>query len=364
MINILLDFILNIVWGLAKVCKIKKNKITFISYKSDKIEGDFKLIANQLIKKEKYQLEFILIKYNKSILGDFLYLINCIKQVYHINTSSVVILDYNNYVVSKFKKKEVKVVQLWHASGAIKKFGNDVKRRYKIKGYDYVLSTSPVWKKYYSTAFNVKEENVIELGIPRNDKLFSKKKVEKYVKSVNDMFPIIKGKKVILFAPTFRGDHIKDARHEEIHLDYIQSKLGDDYVILYKLHPWIGDKFISNSSKVINANNVSIAKLLSASDYLISDYSSIIFDFSIFEKPIILYTPDLEEYKKEPGIYLDYEKEVPGPICKSEDEIIELIRNNCFSMEKVKLFKNKFFKYKDTLSTERVVTFIEELIGY
>ena len=67
-------------------------------------------------------------------------------------------------------------------------------------------------------------------------------------------------KKVILFAPTFRGNYIKGVRYEKIDLEYIQSKLGDDYIIIYKLHPWIDDNFIYNSSKVINANNVSIAK--------------------------------------------------------------------------------------------------------
>ena len=359
---IILDFILNIVYEITKLCKIKKNKITFISYKSNKLEEDFKLIANRLIEQKKYDLKFILIKYKKSILGDLLYLINCVMQVYHINTSSIVLLDYNNYAVSKFKKKGVKVVQIWHASGAIKKFGNDVKRKYKIKGYDYVLTTSSVWKKYYSTAFNVEEEKVVELGIPRNDILFSKSTIERYVKSINYKFPSIRNKKVILFAPTFRGNYIKGIRYEKIDLEYIQSKLGDDYIIIYKLHPWIDDNFIYNSSKVINANNVSIAKLLSIADYLISDYSSVIFDFSIFEKPIILYTPDLEEYKENPGIYLDYENEIPGPICKNEDEIIKTIQKDYFSIEKVKKFKNKFFKYQDELSTERVVNFIEKLM--
>ena len=73
-------------------------------------------------------------------------------------------------------------------------------------------------------------------------------------------------------------------------------------------------------------------------------------------------TNNLEEYKENPGIYLDYENEIPGPICKNEDEIIKTIQKDYFSIEKVKKFKNKFFKYQDELSTERVVNFIEKLM--
>lgn len=356
-------FILNIIYLITYRCKIKKNKITFISYTSDKLVKDFKLISNRLKNEKEYEIVYILTKYTNTLKGNIKYLFNCIKQVYHVNTSNVVLLDYNNYVISNFKKKEVKVVQLWHASGAIKKFGNDIKREYEIKNYDYVISTSREWKNYYSTAFNVRKENVVITGIPSIDYLFSEEAMENYKKKMINKYPKIQGKKVILFAPTFRGDPIKDIRYERIDLDKIKRILGDKFVIIYKLHPSFGEKNISNDKDIINCNGESIKKLFSITDYLITDYSSIAFEFSILNKPMIFYVPDLERYNVERGIYFNYEEIMPGPICKNENEVINSIIKNEFNFKEIEDFKNKFFEHKDNNSTERTTNFIKQIMS-
>lgn len=364
MINLILNCILAVVFLMVLCCKIDEKKITFISYKSDKLEKDFKLIANELNKRDKYKQKYILHKYEKSIKGNFKYLLNCIVQLYYINTSAIVILDYNNYVVSNFKRSGVKVVQIWHASGAIKKFGNDTNRRYKIRNYDYVISSSDIWKPHYSTAFNISEEKVISLGIPSTDYLFNSNKVKRYKEALLEKYPSLRGKKIILFAPTFRGDHIKNATFEKIDLDMIKTELGDEYVIIYKLHPWIGDKVISRNSGIINCNSENISKLLSAADYLITDYSSIVFEYSILERPIILYTPDLNKYKETPGMYLEYNKDIKLPICKTESELINIIKGNKINRDDIIQLKDSYFKYKDGFSTKRVAEFLELLGEY
>lgn len=345
-------------------CKIQNNKITFISYKSEKLEKDFKLISKKLENDNKYKLVYILTKYQNTTIGNIKYLFNCIRQVYHINTSKVVILDYNNFVVSHFKKEGVKVLQIWHASGAIKKFGNDIKREYPIKNYDYVISAANHWREIYSNAFNVSKDNVLPLGIPRTDSLFSTNKLDKYKKKTLEKYPEIKGKKVVLYAPTFRGDPINDVKYQPINLKYIKDRLGDGYVIIYKLHPWLEDISISqnNCKGIINGNKDGIRKLFSVTDYLICDYSAVIFDFSILEKPMIFYTPDLDEYKKERGMYEEYEEIMPGPICKTEEEIVNIIKNDKFPIDKIKEFKDKHFDYKDGKSAQRVSEFIKNLI--
>lgn len=343
--------------------KIKPNRIVFISYNTDKLEGNFKLISNFLKQKDKLEICYILTLYKKSILGNLLYLLNCIKQVYYINTSKVVILDYNNYVVSNFKKKEVKVLQVWHSSGAIKKFGNDISREYKIKNYDYVISTSEVWKNIYSSAFGVSKENVVVTGIPKNDKLFSTRAMEKLRRELIDKLPQIRGKRVILFAPTFRGDPINNIKYVGINLEYLKQKLGEEFVIIYKIHPSFGDIEITKDKDIINGNNLGLRNLFSITDYLITDYSAIVFDFSILNKPIIFYAKDLMEYKKDRGLYFNYEKEMPGPICTTEDEVIDKILNEDFNKYNIEDFNKKFFKFRDSKSTERVSNFIEELVG-
>ncbi|WP_297995624.1 CDP-glycerol glycerophosphotransferase family protein [uncultured Clostridium sp.] len=344
--------------------KIQENKITFISYKSEKLEKDFKLIAKSLEKEGKYNLVYILIKYQNTLIGKIKYLFNCVKQLYHINTSKIVILDYNNFVVSNFKRKETKVIQVWHASGAIKKFGNDIKREYEIKNYDYILSSSKFWEDIYSSAFNVSKESVIPLGIPRTDILFNPKKLKKYKSDILQKYPKIRNKKVVLYAPTFRGDPINGVSYQKIDLKYIKNKLGSDYIIIYKLHPWLEEvkMYHENDDGIINGNKESIKKLFAVTDYLICDYSAVIFDFSILEKPMIFFVPDLEEYKNDRGMYEEYEKFIPGPICKTEDDVLNVIENYCFNIDELKEFKNKYFDFKDGKSTERVVDFIKNLI--
>lgn len=362
--KIMAYMILSVINCILYWVKIQENKITFISYKSEKLENDFKLIAKKLEKEDRYNLVYVLIKYQNTLIGNIKYLFNCVKQLYHINTSKIVILDYNNFVVSNFKPKKTKVIQVWHASGAIKKFGNDIKRKYEIKNYDYILSSSKIWINIYSSAFNVPKESVIPLGIPRTDILFNSKKLKKYKNDILKKYPKIRNKKVVLYAPTFRGDPINGVSYQKIDLKYIKNKLGDDYIIIYKLHPWLEEvnMYDENDDGIINGNKESIKKLFAVTDYLICDYSAVIFDFSILEKPMIFFVPDLQEYKNDRGMYEEYEKIMPGPICKNEEDILMAIEKDSFNLEELKEFKNKYFDFKDGKSTERVVDFIKNLI--
>ena len=106
-----------------------------------------------------------------SLWMNFLYFLNTIRQIFVINTSALVIISDNNYVISRFKRKGVKVLQVWHAAGAIKKFGNAIHREYPIANYDQVICNGAYWKKPYSEAFNVSEEHVSVTGMPRLDHL-------------------------------------------------------------------------------------------------------------------------------------------------------------------------------------------------
>lgn len=362
--NVVLYILLLPVYLFTCFFKIDKYKITFISYKEDELKGNFLKVSEVLDSYNKYNLNYILMKYENNLLCNIKYFFNCIKQVYYINTSHVVILDYNNYVISHFKRKGVKVLQIWHASGAIKKFGNDIKRDYKIRNYDYVIASSEKWRKPYSTAFNIDKSNILITGIPKIDNLFSEEITCLNREKMMLKYPFIKNKKVVLFAPTFRGDPIKDIKYQPINLEYIKNKLSKEYVIIYKMHPWFGNKIISDDEEIINGNNESIRELFSITDYLITDYSAILFDFTIMKKPIVLYAPDLEEYKATRGIYIDYENTVPAPICSTEDEVIEAIKNNIFDIKKITSFRDMYFKHQDTNSTERVCNVIRGIIEY
>lgn len=342
--------------------KINPNKITFISLESTILTGDFQLVAIDLEKYRDYELNYILVKFEKTLKGYIAYFFSCIHQFFAINTSKVVVLDYNNFVANGFKRKGVTILQLWHATGAIKKFGNDAFRDYPINGYDALIVNSEAFKPIFASAFGMQEDQIYVTGIPKTDRFFNpEKKVSDRI-LLEKMYPQIKGKQVILYAPTFRGKLFHGFDHMTIDLQKVVSRLSDDYVILYKMHPLISNVHFEDSSRVINCNDISIRKLFSITDLLISDYSAIIYDFSVFEKPMVFYCPDLDEYSSRVGIYFDYEKEMPGPICRTEDELIDVLLKNKYDLKKIQAFKHKYFTYFDGQSTKRVVMLIDELM--
>lgn len=358
-------FILNIILGFfnffVKRFSIKDNQVAFISLESNKLEADMKLIYDELKKDCNIKIETVLIGYKKhGLKEDFLYMLNCIKQLFIINTSKVVIIRDNNYVVSTFKREEVEVIQVWHACGAIKKFGNALKRKYPIKNYDYVIANSSYWKDPYHEAFGVKEDNVVVTGMPRVDHLFD----DIYLNTTRDnlliKYPMLKDKRIILYAPTFRGNIYKGFKMLPFDGNKLIDELDDNTYLLYKFHPLLNNEVLINHPRIINVNNEDIHDLFTITDILISDYSSIVFDFAILEKPMYFYVPDLDEYLNEVGCYVDYHT-FPGKLCFNLDDLISGIKNN--EVKDVRVFKKKYFEHIDGNNTKRVVLLIKQLLN-
>ncbi len=344
---------------------VNKKKIVFISYFETHLTGNFKRISDELKKRNQgYKIVHLIRKFDNTLYGKFIYLLSFVKQTYHINTSSVVLLDGNNFPVCNIKKKrETKIIQIWHACGAVKKFGCDISRRFEIRNYDYVYVAGEEFQKTFSTAFNMEKDKILKLGVARTDLLYDKDVMEKYRHKMYKRYPQIKGKKVLLYAPTFRGDGAFEKKYVQLDLSYIYEKLEEDYVLLYKMHPFLQDISLGheNNDSIIKVNGIDIYELFSVSDILVSDYSAVIFDFSILEKPIILYAPDLEEYKANRGLYYNYEEFAPGPICYTKEDMVGVIKNEEYQVEKVRQMKRRFFDHQDGRSTGRIVDEIEGL---
>ena len=241
--KIILNIALKIVDILTFYIRPKKNHITFISLTQSELSSDFKLIDKQLRHENKYDIHYILLMFEKNLWGDFKYFLNCLKQLVEIKKSSLVILNDNNYVISHMKPKNVKVLQIWHACGAVKKFGNQIKRQYPVQNYDYVLCNAEYWKDPYSQAFNVKKDQVLVTGMPRIDTLLNLNgKDEFYLK-----YPELKDKKLCLYAPTFRGNIIDGFKIQSFDFtkikDYIvQELLPNEQEVALEFIDYLKDK--------------------------------------------------------------------------------------------------------------------------
>ena len=355
--KLILNIALKIVDLLTCFVRTQPKRITFISLTQDHLCTDFLAISNQL-QGRGWDLHYNLIVFKKNLWGDFQYFLNCLKQLVECKKSAIVIINDNNYVISNCKPANTKVLQVWHATGAIKQFGNQIKRQYPIQNYDAILCGSDYWKDIYAKAFGVQASQVYCTGMPRVDALLEKN--ENAIQAFYQKYPQCKNKKCILYAPTFRGNIIDGLKIDPLNLEAVENSLGDDWIILCKFHPLL-ENVQYQAKRAINVNHEDLYTLMHVSSCMISDYSSIVFDYSLLKKPIISYVPDLESYKATIGLNIDY-NEFPGDICSNEKEVISAIEHlDSYDYENLEYFQKKYIVHTDGKNTERVVGLIESM---
>jgi len=363
--SIVLTIILALFYPFTFLFRVHQNRITFISLEHDNLSKDFKILHDELNAKQEYEIKPLLFKFQPTFLGQLQYGLACIQQLFVLQSSKLVIIDYNNFVISKFPhRKEVKVLEIWHATAALKNFGNCVQRDYEIKNYDYAIANSDFYKGVYAQAFNLPEENVLVTGIPNNDKIFDDHFVQDTKVRLLEKYPVLANKKVITYAPTFRGRISTYFKEAKIDLARVHQALGEDYVIIYKAHPLISGSAYENNPHVLFIEEEPISSIFCVTDVLITDYSAIAVDWMVFDKPIIAYVPDFKSYSKKPGLTIDYLQEFPGAVTFNEGELIQALQatdSTSYQKERALFFK-KTYNYCDGKATERVLKVIENLM--
>jgi len=265
-------------------------------------------------------------------------------------------------------RKDVKVVQLWHGCGAIKKFGQDVNRgllRYLEKKAnarytDLVVNSQSVVSQYIS-AFGVSEKILRVTGLPRTDYFLDPDRVERGRQTFFERYPELRGKKLLLYSPTFR-DH--EVRNPQVPLDFAQLTLllGDEWRFLLRLHPYVARFADIKRKHVVDVSDYpDLNGLLAASDVLVTDYSSIIFEYSLLNKPMVFYPYDLESFRShQRGFYVDYERFVPGPIVRNEEHLAETVKHG-LNPAMSSAFRDQYFDYLDGKSTERLIALVVDI---
>lgn len=250
------------------------------------------------------------------------------------------------------KKKEQIYLQTWHGT-PLKKMGVDKdnatpaemkKLKSQTKNWNYFISPNPYSTKIFKRAFKY-TGNVLETGYPRNDLLVQQPELIK--KKVRNHFNIPEGKKVVLYAPTFR-DWNENSYFDTLRdINKLSKEINDDTIILLRLHYLLASKIsqIQLPGHIINASSYSdIQELYLITDMLITDYSSVMFDYAVLKRPIIFYCYDLDEYLYYRGMYFDLKEDAPGPICTNLEEVLHFIRQP----EQLEAYKNKLEQFSKT----------------
>lgn len=355
-------FVLNLMY-LPFKCFKTKYKVTYISRQSDIPSIDFKLLHGKMKELDDSLIQVMLTKkIGKGIIGKLKYGLHIFVQLYHIATSKVVVVDTYIIPVSVLKhKKSLKVIQIWHALGAIKKFGYQVIGKkegssgevaYTMKmhaGYDAVTTSSSVTAKFYAEAFNTDIDKVKVIGMPRVDDILGKNKNTEII----EQNPEYKGKKTILYIPTFRKNDI-------VYTDDIISKVDTDkYNLIIRLHPLDNTKV---DDKYVTKGKFSTYDMMKFADYIITDYSATAIEASVLNKPIFLYVYDLDKYNEDRGLNVNLTEELKTCTSKDIKDILAIIENDTYDYQALELFRDKYVETHNINNTESVCKLIMEYL--
>lgn len=362
------------IYRIAARASLEKGKVLFVEAKEDRLPDSFKVLFDRLSDDFDYSVEFITLRQSKK--SYLRYYLNCADMLKKAATAQVIFLNDASDVISCIPlRADTEVVQLWHACGAFKKWGmstgdlkfggtRDEKRRHPFyENLSLVTVSSPevVWAYVEAMDLEDKQEIVKPLGVSRTDVFFDEGFLSAARLSVEKKVPASVDKKVLLYAPTFRGKVSQATAPDRLDVPAFREAFEGDYVLLIKHHPFVKRRPAVPEECRGFAFDVSddlpIDVLLSVADVCISDYSSLVFEYSLFERPMAFFAFDKEEYDDWRGFYYDYEELTPGPVFRENENMIDYILHvdERFDRSSVAAFREKFMSACDGHATDRIL---------
>lgn len=342
--------------GLWELCK--KNGYTCVEHSG-------RIFGNECPRNKRYKTKF---KYK----CDFMKLYARAKVVFMVEAFDPA------YVVGP--RPGTQLVQLWHACGLMKTMGyaspvgswgmsEKDRQTYMLHlNYTLVCASSERVRYGYHRAFACDFKNIKAIGSPRTDIYFNKEFKDNARKELLKLFPEIGDRKIILYAPTFRGKSIPSSYMKRM-IDYevFNEALSDKYALVAKFHPQLVKGKLSEKDRLANqgflfdaTGIVSPEIALCAADMLITDYSSIMFEYMLLERPIISYIYDIDEYAGGRGFFDKYDNLAPGPYISTQDKLLEAVLtvDDWFDIDRVRKYKELFMSACDGHSTERIYNYV------
>ena len=275
--------------------------------------------------------------------------------------AKVVFICDNFLPVSSCRKDpRTQVVQLMHSCGLGKKIGYDATddipagyRGFVYRNYDLVTVSSPACVEPIAGGMRHSTDVVRAIGTSRTDFYFDEAWIQQCKDTFYAAFPDAKGKTVILWAPTFRGNAADPKQIGTEEIEALEHALGDNYFLIRKVHPHVDSRYHLSNCSILTE------RLLPVADLLITDYSSIVADFMFFQKPYVLFAPDWAQYKEERGTYVDFPTLSPYMVTENavlHETVLQALREPCDGY----VAKNRDFHLSscDGHSTERIIEFI------
>lgn len=368
-LKLITGLVLSVLFFPFRFCKIRQNRVTFLSNRRSDLTGNPACVYNRLVQDGTWDLR---LHFNSGRLGRYdprVFFRFC----YLYATSRVVLVDDYFHFISYIKKPQgVKLIQLWHACGAFKTFGfsrlgkDSELTQYSPnhRQYDAAIVSGHELKGFYQEGFGLSKEKVMATGVPRTDLLLDRGYRFRVTQDFYAKYPALKHKKILLFAPTFRGGGKGNAYYPKERFDPMAlcKALGEEYAILLKLHPYLTERYEiapEYANRIVDCSADSeLNDLLFVSDLVITDYSSVVFEAAIVGVPMLFYAFDLEDYIASRDFYIDFMTFVPGPIVREEQELSGAIAMALRHPAETASFKQRYLDASDGRATERVAQLV------
>ena len=345
--------------------------VLFMTEQSKKIASNLKAVSDRMVERgldKEYRILYSARTASAESQGikSWIHLVKLLAQADHI------FIDDHAPVFDWLKlRKETEVVQLWHAGAGFKSSGYSRWGHYGCpkpqschRQYKYGIAGSKNIAPFFSEVWGLNDEQVLPTGMPRMDEYLDETHKQQKIEELHKKYPATVGKKVILFAPTYRGRNKKTAYYpyELLDFDRLYELCGDEYILFFKAHPWTNNKLKIEKKyqdKFFDLKNYpNINDLFYIVDLLITDYSSNIFEYSLMRKPMIFFAFDKTEYSLSRGFHRDYDLSAPGKVCETFEELAEAIEKKDFEYEKVEQYIEHHFDYIDSGASDRVIDWI------
>ena len=361
----ILKFGLGILYAPIKLFKTK-NRIVYLSRQSNDKSLDMRLLE-EAVKKECPNTEqvFRLRMIPDGFFGKISYCFSVIGDMYYLATSKVAILDTYSITVSCLRhKKSLKVIQMWHALGALKKFGlqsvgtkegrdEKVSRAMCMhKNYDYVLAPSKKTAKFYMEAFGCDSSKIKICSLPRVDDILTDNNASSRFFSEN---PGLSHDKIVLYLPTFRDREAYVAEMLKVEFRGLEG-----YHLIISAHPLFSK--IKVEDEFSYSGRFSTYDLMKVADVIITDYSACAFEASVLMKPLYFFVPDYDEYSKERGINVELKEEMPTATFEDAEKLVNSIKSNNYDFDSLYKFKSDYVENTKANNAEILAKFISMLV--
>ena len=361
---ILLRWVMNFIYFFLKLCPTDKNKVLFLSRQSNTVTEDIDFLSRRLLElKPETNIVIITKRMDKGFSSMLGYAGATLKSMYHLATASVCVLDsYWPAVSVLHHKKQLAVIQMWHAMGKIKKSGYQslgkkfgrsdmIAREMRMhRNYDVVIAGGRAFNPFYCASFDIDPDILYNVGLPRMDKL--REGQEEARRQFYETYPQLKGKKIILYAPTFRKGQALDPK------ELVRAfRFAASCVLTIKRHP-NQLLVVDNLAPALTCPGMPTSTVLSVCDCVITDYSAITIEAALLGKPVYFYLFDYEDYLDHNGLNVKLFDEFPDCVFRDPEKLVTAIDKGEYDTDNYSRFRRRYLPDLTGRATDKIADLI------